>query len=505
MSGSNGSSARAQSGPMARTLPSLGATFGLGVTFGLSVTFGLGAICCLGAACGLVDLRPVGIVVFPERNGQVLDSREAGLSVRFSSSPLRLEAERAFSVASPDGAVAGDFSWDGDGFSWRPLAPWDPGVRYRLSLSGLIGMEDGRSLRADIDRAFFALHEGARPVLESFEPADGASVPVSRALTLRFSQAVDPATLKEALSVRPAFEYDASWDELGRVVTVRARRRLAPCTLYSWSLGTALRGREGAPLARAVRACFYTGDDAAAPSVARTYPAFWDGEAWLAAGESLAELEAGQGVAVLFSEDMEADSVKAGLRVEAGPPGRVEMVSPRLAVYRPLHPWEPETRLRLVVSSRTLDLSGLGLTEDFIQVFSPALPWLVLEEAVSGAEERLDTSEGPASVTVGQEPEGLLAIRLRFSAPFDAQGRKRLVEELSLSSVFPAYAPQPRLRGATWFSSDTLSLCWEGLRRSDTTADYYYELRLPGGPAGIRSAEGLRLRTDVELLARTLP
>lgn len=465
-------------------------------------------------SCGLVDLRPVGLSLFPDTAGMVLESRDAELRVGFSAAPVRLEAERAFSVASPEGSVAGDFRWDGDGFSWRPLEPWDPAVRYRLRLSGELGMEDGRSLRPAIELPFFAVKDGARPFLESVEPADGASVGVASkgeaALTLRFSTRMDSDTLREALSLRPALEYDADWDESGRVLRLLAREATQACSLYAWDVSMELRDADGAPLARAERGSFYTDADSVAPYVERAYPAAWLGGRWVEAGGSLMELDTGQAVAVRFSEPMDGPSVRSGIRIDKGPPGRVEMATPREAVYRPDGEWVPEAPLRLVVSRSVKDSSGLGMAEDYREAFIPSVPWLGLLSAEGGEGESLlpgggAYAGGPIDCAAGEAPEGLFSVNLTFSAPFDMEGRLSVVELTRLSAFFPAYAPSPRVRSATWFSSDTLSLTWEGLRRSDDAVEYYYELRIRGGSSGARSAEGLVLKEDITRLIRTKP
>lgn len=474
----------------------------------------LSALALSAGACGLVDLRTVGLSLYPDRAGTVLGTRDEALRVRFATAPIRADAERAFSVSSPRGTIQGDVLWDGDGFSWKPLEPWDPGVRYRLRLSGEVAMEDGRSLRPSVELPFFAVKDGGRPYLESFEPGDGASVGVAgrgeSVLTLRFSAPMDRGTLAEALSLRPAFEYDAAWDEGGRILRVALRDALQPCAAYAWSVSTALRDVDGAPLARAERGSFVSDADASPPFVERAYPAAWIDDRWVEAGESLGALDRGQAVAVRFSEPMQGPSVRAGIRIEKGPPGRLEMNGEREAVFRPDGEWVPEAALRLVVQRSVKDRSGLCMAEDYREAFTPAVPWLRLLSAESAEGESLLSGAGSGRgdavpCTAGDAPEGLFSVTLTFSVPLDLPGRLSAVELSSLSAFFPGYASSPRLRSATWFSSDTLILTWEGLKRSDATVEYYYELRLRGGPAGIRSSEGLRLKEDVSMLLRTKP
>ena len=138
------------------------------------------ALSAFSISCGIIDLRPVKITTYPSAEYAVLPSRDTPLSVTFSGEPVIIEAEGAFSVQSDAGIVEGDFDWDGAGFTWRPVAEWDPGVRYRLILSGAIRMADGREARPEIDLPFYVLRDSRRPMLASYDPPQGASIGAER-------------------------------------------------------------------------------------------------------------------------------------------------------------------------------------------------------------------------------------------------------------------------------------------------------------------------------------
>lgn len=455
-------------------------------------------------ACGLVDLRPVIVRVTPGTADAVLGARDSGLSVAFSAEPVRLDAERAFSVGSAAGLVEGDFSWDGSAFSWKPSLPWDPGVRYRLRLSGSIPAIDGREARPEYDLPFYAVRSIGRPVLASFVPGDGSSVGVPGSgepvLELRFSEPMDASAVRDALSIRPALAFGIAWNAEGTTAIITPDSRPRPCTVYRWSLGASARAADGSPLARSETAAFVTDLDSLPPRVERAYPATLSDGAWREAASGLDEVDAGHSIAVLFSEDMDAASVRSGIRV-GGLSGFVDVVSRRIAVYTPDNGWTPAAELELVVSADVEDASGLGMADEYRVAFTPARPFLRVVEVAASAGESTDGADGGGTlaVTIGAEPDGILSLAIAFSAPFDAVAKVGAVDRIALSVFFPDSLAAPGLRSATWFSDDTLVMVWEGLRGSDDASTNYYELRIGGGLGGMTSASGLYLEDDAAL------
>ncbi|PKL26499.1 MAG: hypothetical protein CVV47_00785 [Spirochaetae bacterium HGW-Spirochaetae-3] len=457
------------------------------------------------AACGLVDLRPVIMTVTPGTADAVLGARDAGLSVSFSAEPVRLDAERAFSVRSAVGTIEGIYSWEGHAFSWVPILPWDPGVRYRLEISEPIPMLDGREAHPDFVVPFYCLRSSGRPVLDSFSPVDGATVgvPVSgeSMLELRFSESMDASSVRDALSLRPSASFCVSWNAEGTVAIVVPDGRLLPCTVYRWSLDASARAADGSPLSRSETAAFVTDLDVIPPRVARVYPAVLSDGTWLEAASSLYELDSGHSIAVLFSEAVDAASVRAGIQVGPDVAGRVAVVSQRMAIFTPDSGWKPEAELELFVSADVEDVSGLGMSDEYRLVFTPVVPFLRIVEVAASVGESTGDTGGTSimAVTVGTEPDGVLGLTLVFSAPFGACAKVGAVDMISLATFFPGSLDAPGLRSAAWFSDDTLVMTWEGLRKSTAVSTNYYELTVDGGPWGITSESGRYLREDAAI------
>lgn len=471
----------------------------------VAIVAGLAAAC---VSCGLVDLRPVTVATRPAEAYTTLASRVDCLAVDFSAEPLRLEAERAFMVSSPGGAVEGDFIWNANGFSWKPVSPWDPGVRYRLVFRGSVRMADGREAFPEFDLPFYALRSSGRPGLVASIPEDGASTVVSSGdavvLQLVFSEAMDAGSVEDAFVLRPSTECRFSWNAGNTTLDVTSEESLSPCTAYRWTIGTEARAADGSPLASSESGSFSTDIDTTPPRVERVYPVVRSGGDWVEVAADLSGVDAGHSIAILFSETVDAASVASAVRIEPSQPGTSMAVSPRLVVHTPDRDWIPEKPLTLVVSENVEDASGLRMQAEFRARFTPAVPFLRLLR-VSGAvgEESTGAFSGDAetlAVTVGAAPEGVLVLTLGFSVPFGSAEKTAATERISLTAFFPGLLPAPRLRDAFWLSDDTVSMSWEGLRRSDLSSIKYYRLVIPGGQGGITASSGLWMAEDASIL-----
>lgn len=461
---------------------------------------------CLASSCGLVDLRPVGLSIVPAQAGAVLATTRTALTASFDAVPDRLAVERSFQVSDPRQAVVGDFLWSERAFSWSPVVPWSPGVRYRLAIHGSIPMTDGREARLAVDVPFYAVRRAGLPTLVSVWPESGASIDVPPSgqpfLRLDFSGPMDTLSVEKALVLQPACEAAKAWNDDHTGLSLCAKVGLLPRVGYRWSLGTGATDADGAPLAEAASGTFRTDDAGVPPVVERVYAASRTADAWVEAAETITSLDTGQSIAIRFSKDMDAASVRAGIRLEPGQSGTIDCTGPRVAIFTPSRGWQPGLALTLVVSTGLLDQTGLHLVQEYRENFMPVTPYLALLGVETASGERAsDFSGSEVLVTsAGPQPDGILSLALTFSAPFDAATMVSASQRMHLTTLFPSTIPSPSMRSIYWPSSDTVVIAWEGLRPSDDTMIVYYRLSVDGGPAGIATDSGLLMRDDASLI-----
>ncbi len=461
---------------------------------------------CLVSSCGLIDLRPVTVGMYPDAANAMLPTCDTAITVWFDCVPDRLEAERSFMVSDSTRTITGDFSWGDRSFVWKPVVPWSPGVRYRVRFDGTIRMSDGREARPSFDIPFYAVHLGGRPVVVGAWPDSEASVEVplqgQPILRLKFSDSMDVISVERSLDMQPDCDSAMTWNDDHSEAMMIATARLSPCVSYRWTIGTGATAIDGTPLAVAVSGTFRTDAPGTAPMIERVYAVCRSGDSWMELTPNIDSLDTGQSIGIRFSRDMDAATVRSGVRLEPALSGCLDLPDPRTAILTPEHGWPPELALDLVVSAGVADLSGLSLGREYRRGFLPITPYLEVS-AVETAEGERATSFSGSSVLVaspGSQPDGIVSLAIFFSAPFDVAATIAAAQRIRLTTLFPSNIPSPAIRSIAWPSSDVVVVAWEGLRPSDGTSTIYYRLAIDGGTAGIQSGGGLYLREDAVLL-----
>lgn len=461
---------------------------------------------CLVSSCGLIDLRPVSVGMYPDTADAMLPTRDTTIRVWFDCVPDRLEAERSFMVSDSKRTIAGDFSWEDRSFVWKPVVPWSPGVRYRVRFEGTIRVSDGREARPAFDIPFYAVHLGGRPVVVGAWPDSEASIEVplrgQPILRLKFSDSMDVISVERELGIQPSCESAMTWNEDRTEATMIATARLSPCVGYRWTLGTGATAVDGTPLAVAVSGTFRTDAEGTAPTVERVYAVCRSGDSWTELAPDIDSLDTGQSIGIRFSREMDAATLRSGIRLEPAHAGIMDLPDLRTAIFTPEHGWPPELALVLVVSAGVTDLSGLSLGREYRRSFVPATPYLEVTAVETAEGERATCFSGSSvlATSPGTQPDGIVSLAVFFSAPFEVEAMIAAARLIHLTALFPSDTPSPAIRSITWPSSDVVVVAWEGLRPSDAISTIYYRLAIDGGAAGIESDGGLHLRDDAVLL-----
>ncbi|MDR3138607.1 MAG: Ig-like domain-containing protein [Treponema sp.] len=457
-------------------------------------------------SCGFMDLRPIGIRVYPGEPGLLLPGPFTPLVLAFDTPMENLSTERILRVSFNGGQVEGDLNWEENKLSFVPAAPWSAGIGYTLSLLGTVYAEDGRELRLAKYIPFSARSSASQPSLSSFVPSEGASVGITPEdgayVELNFSLPMDRKTTEDAFSLSGTGDLRFSWRENGRVLRIDTGNPLSPWELYRWTLSDGALSRAGAPLAKSASAWFTTDRDRIFPRVSRTCPMIQKDGTWLDTGGALEDgLGSGLAVGVEFNKPMERASLLRALRFEPSLAGRTEQLSETLIVFIPDRDPEPETVYTLSVSGDTLDAGGLKMGEDYRAHFKTDIPYLRL---LSFTADNLASWEGealqsPLRLPVSAAENGLLRFTLRFSLPFDPPAQLETALRISLEAFFPHKLPPAALRSLYWISVDQLCMEWEGLEAGSGDEAHYYRLTIPGGRNGIGTGRGSYLKEDASL------
>ncbi|MFP3089651.1 Ig-like domain-containing protein [Treponema sp. TIM-1] len=474
-------------------------------------------------SCAVIDLRPIGVETIPREPYEVLEDYYTPVVLSFDTEMVKTTAQQAISVSFSRGVVEGDLRWQGNTLYFTPAAGWIAGRRYTLSLTGEIYAADGRELRLARYLPFFAVSRAELPRLDSFSPADGASVGVTAedggTVILNFSLPMDRRSVEEGFSLDGAGNKKFEWDGDDRILRVRTDKPLSPWTTYHWSLDQAL-SREGAPLAKPVSAQFTTDLDRSHPVVLEVFPLLRGDPPettapvpelfppWVRTGADMENgLGSGQGIGVRFNKPMDEESMRKAIRLEPSLSGNVEILSPSSLVYVPDRDPEAETRYTLTVSGDTQDTSGLRMGVDFICYFTPDIPFLRIPSLSVNGQPPLAMDAGDGSGYYAFPLEGITeitGITLEFSLPFSPEAMVATVLEISLDPWFPASLGSAVLKAAAWSSEDTLFMEWEGLEPGTPGEPHFYRLTIPGGKSGISNGQGSCLKDTQHIYMEVL-
>jgi hypothetical protein len=384
-----------------------------------------------------------------------------------------------------------------------PVQGWTAGVRYTMSLSGIVRSRDGRELRLERFVSFYAItNTSPAPLVAWYSPADGASVSASStALELRFSCPMERLSTEAALSIEGMGSKQFEWsdnDQLLKITPEKAPNAWVSCR---WSLKTSAKSRDGVPLAKAFSARFSTDQDQLMPKVSRVYPALNSGGRWFPTGSGIEKgLGPGQGIVVEFNKPG-GDNMPRSLRFDPSLAGRTEILSSNSIIFIPNRDPEPETAYTLIVSADVRDSEGLKLGEDFRISFVPDIPGLGVIFISADGGSLLDTSGKSGDLgSIFQIPveklNGETFLTIRFSLLLSDEEKQNAVLKISLVPFFPKTLPPVALQSVVWVSDDLIRMKWEGLKISDNAETNYYKLFIPGGKGGITGGDGMCFKED---------
>lgn len=270
----------------------------------------------MGGVLGLgvvVFSRPAGTQATPPHQSVPLTSAEfrtalrtdvapdAPVTVTFSTPMDRRSVEAALRVAP---ATEVRLAWNAANTSLtvRPTTSWATGIHHTVTIEAGALAATGRPLSGPVRAAFLTREATAARILP-LERHGRRALPTT-AFLLEFGHAVDLASLRAGLTIRPGIE--GTIEPMGSArsgdrFVFRPAAPLKPNTVYRLRLGPDVRDAAGAPIHVSRATVVRT---AALPEVVRFRPR-----------HQTKAVERGVLLSVRFTQPMDARSTKAGFRV----------------------------------------------------------------------------------------------------------------------------------------------------------------------------------------------
>jgi len=451
-----------------------------------------------GISCGFMDLRDIGISITPDKTDSILPYSYSPVIIKFDTAMNRIDTESALQIISDFGVTSGDKFWTENSLYFVPLSGWTAGIRYTLSLTGIIRSADGREQRIERFISFYAVNNNAPPLLEWHSPLTGSSVGTNNVVfEYHFSRPMDRLSVESALTIESIGNKTFEWSSDDKNLKVIPENNLSPWIIYRWNIKDSAKSIDGVPAAKAYSGYITTDKDQILPCVTGIYPVLNADGIWYPTGLNIETgLGPGHGIAVEFSKSM-GENVLRSLRIDPSLTGRTEFLSEKSIVYIFTRDPDPEITYTLTVSGDARDSEGLKTGADYRINFTPDILFLnVLSLSAGGyvfdfnADNALDVKIEPGT--------GLLNISIHFSFLFGIEEMQNTPQRITLNPFFPRTIAPVALQYVNWISDDRLLLRWEGLTASDEYP-HYYKLVIPGGKSGISSGVNVFMKEDIVL------
>jgi hypothetical protein len=467
--------------------------------FRLWISFLIAALCAFLISCGFMDLRPIELTVQPDASNLLLAEEKSPVILKFNTRMVKNEAEGILQIYSDSGVVTGDRFWNDNDLYFVPAAGWTAGIRYNLSLSGIIRAVDGREMRLEHFVSFYAINKNEPPFLEWYSPSYGEStVTGGVCFEFHFSRPMNRLSVESALTTEGIGNKTFEWSDNDKKLKVSPVDKLSALTLYRWNLTDSAKSTDGVPLVKAYSSFFITDLDKTVPQVTDVYPVMNTNGQWFPKGSKIETgLRPGEGIAVVFSKPMSENALRS-LRFEPSLSGRMEFLSEKSIVFIFTRNPEPEKTYILIVSGDTTDSSGLKIGDDYKINFTPDTPYLsILSFSAEGISLDTDNYSSSSHLTVPvNSAMGNILIKIRFSLPFENNEEKQNIAlKINLNVFFPKSSSPIALKDAGWISYDILQMNWEGLS-AGVEEPHFYKLTIPGGKGGITMNDGTYMKED---------
>lgn len=458
--------------------------------------------------CSLISLDDnEGLSLNPSEDYQILAEGES-ISVRFTEDVEVYTAEQIVSLNDREGRIAFTLSWkDTRTLMITPENPLIPGILYRLEVNGIYHTAGGDSNHeADSSIPFYYLSMDYSPLqILSVSPEEGSITGDSSDIIILFNRTPDEASLMKDLTLSPdrAYNYVLNASEL----RITPREEWENLTDYSLTIGSDTLDTKGVPLDPELELNFTVSAGSSIPSVANTGPAVKDyGTSYPFKTVNPAILEYKDAFRILFSEDMDTNSVEDAFSLEPALAGNSFWIEEDTLIFVPEKGWVMDTDYTMRIGQEAESANGIVMAEDYYAFLRPDIEEMKLNslECISGAGFTLTSYSSVTALDLPSEVVSPydIAFTLVFSQPFTTDPEKQAAQDMI--SCYETFSSGGSPRAATfgWSSNTTLTITFSGFN-ADTDKDHYYILEITGGAQGISNNNGSFMDETVMQLFRS--
>ena len=447
-----------------------------------------------------------GLSLNPSDDYQILEEEET-IRVRFSESVEKYTAEQIVSLNKREGEIDYTLSWkDSRTLVVSPDDPLVPGILYILEAKGIYHTGGGSNREADRTVPFYYLSKDFSPLqVISSSPEEGSVSGNNSDIIILFNRSPEEASLIKNLSLSPNTAYDYALN--GAELRISPQDKWENLADYSLTLGSETLDAAGIPLDPEFELNFAVSAGSGIPSVVNGAPADNDyASSYPYKTVNPAILEYKDAFRIIFSENMDTDSVDNAFSLEPALAGNSYWVGENALIFVPEQGWVMGTDYTLRIGKEAESADGIVMAEDYYALLRPDIEELELSslECITGGGFTLTSYSPAAAYDLPTNPISPydIAFTLVFSRPFATNSEKQAAQEtVSCYETFSS-GGSPRAATLGWSSDTTLTITFSGFN-ADSEKDHYYIFEITGGEQGIRNDEGSFMSKTVKQLFRS--
>jgi hypothetical protein len=303
------------------------------------------------------------------------------IEVRFSREMDTVKTNNSFSLSSASGMVSGYFRWSDSGrrLSFEPKKILNDSEMYTITITTSAEDKDGNDLKEATTSVFYVNTDLNSPEIQSHSPAsnetgvlpDLSDLSPPGYITIIFSEAIDPDTLYDGITISPAVQGTYAWDVTQQIITFNPVYDLNYGTTYTVTISESLTDISGNPFLEQYSFNFTVGDDFEKPEVLSVYqdlpaPGNYN---WTENGVN-DEIEKDQDIIIAFSEEIAVDTLYDAITISPSCDFYIDTNATNdQAVIVFNSPAESETNYTLTISSTVTDLQGNNLIKEYVYQF----------------------------------------------------------------------------------------------------------------------------------------
>ena len=351
-------------------------------------------------------------------------------------------------------------------------------------------------------------------------------------ILIDFSQPMQTASVRQALSINPPIERRLRWNSSATQLTVEPTQGWENLTTYRLQISDTARSMSDQAPARSFETVCrseYTSEAPAVMAVESVDGKLSPAEQAIAAGTSLMENSAdrhigerigehigeridehigehsaaGDAIRITFSAAMKRDTVERALSITPPLSAMLAWPTDKIVLFRPSDEFTIGRSYYLTISTDASDQTANPLAHSFLLKFGLSVGHLRLLRIHLQGDRQIDqflTAE-PIEIASRNPLVDDYTFVFDFNQPFAAERDKNeALRHISLRNITRNGLPFPGRRSFTWVGDSSLSLTYYGIAPSTAELRNYLMLTISGGAHGLRDSLGGYLEQDIRQL-----